>query len=284
MRKVGNWWNDTTRKLFPTPFREGIDSRRIGGGGVDTTCPLRSFSRERRVRERRGAAGGRRKDLWPHTGINIRKHCGGDIYMYMCICKLVASEIRGWSRSDSVGTPSGQSRLPRHPTIYGRDENPATITVSVGFMPSVTANFYPLQPSSISLSPFRIRMDASLPLLYRPILTGPRPLDQILPPEGFIFHGTENSVSTPWESCYGSLFLVENRDLFIKRKLKRNRLEIRMEEERCVVDEGIEASRSMGQGIGRKEDSYPWVRFISPANLGRGEKCLRSIIKNGSRV
>lgn len=31
--------------------------------------------------------------------------------------------------------------------------------------------------------------------------------------------------------------------------------------------EGIE-TRSMGQGFGRKEDSYPWVRLISPANLG----------------
>lgn len=207
MIKVGNWWNWWTVRAanyYTFPFSRGYRGRK--GFSPPLTC---SFSRERRVRERRGAAGGRRKDLWPHTGINMHKHCGGEMCIYIYICKLVASEIRGWSRSDSVGTPSGQSRLPRHPTIYGSwRESGDHYRLVAGFMPSVTANFYPLQPSSISLSPFRIRMDASLPLalLYRPILTGPRPLDQILP-SSFFANKVYLSISTPWESCYIYIYI-----------------------------------------------------------------------------
>lgn len=74
----------TSCKLLHLSLFAKVSSRGIGeGGGLTTTAsPTCSFSLERRVRERRGAAGGRRKDLWPHTGINIHKHCV-EIYIYM---------------------------------------------------------------------------------------------------------------------------------------------------------------------------------------------------------
>lgn len=73
------------------------------------------------------AAGSRRKD----SGAAHRDASANATWTTlpcMHICKLVASEIRGWCGTDSVGTPSGQSQLPRHPRIYSRDENPQTIT------------------------------------------------------------------------------------------------------------------------------------------------------------
>jgi hypothetical protein len=70
------------------------------------------------------AAGSRRKGS-PHT--DAKQTWIWTAPRVARVCKLVASEIRGWCGTDSVGTPSGQSQLPRAPRIYSRDENPRTI-------------------------------------------------------------------------------------------------------------------------------------------------------------
>lgn len=163
-------------------------------------------------------------------------------------------------------------------------------------MPSVTANFYPLQPSSISLSPFRIRMDASLlpPPLRRPILTGPRPVDQIpLAPlvylsgaERYRYRHRENHVVSGsfWRNVR---FLVENRRsvLYIKGKFcerKKKERKRRMDGNlngRCAVRE-----RSKELKHREEIDGTRFSKEGETATLGSGsylasqswlgEKCL----------